>query len=185
LQLAHPFAPFVTETIWQTLKWEGDTLLVNNRWPEPPAGDTKAAAGFDAIIDLVSEIRFISAATNVSRPTLQHQNDPFIAEHAELISSLAKLGAVEVAQTSTGLPLTGSKQPAWLDLDAETIKTVAKQLAEKVADTQKSITQLEGRLANKAYVDKAPTELVEQTKQQLTDAKELLKKQQEEYARFS
>lgn len=185
LQLTHPFAPFVTETIWQTLRWEGDTLLVNNHWPEPRSGDSKASAGFDRIKDLVTEIRFLAATTGVNRPILQHQNDPFVAEHAELITSLAKLGGIETVETSSGLPLTSIRAAAWLDFDADTIKTVTEQLAAKVAETKKSITQLEARLANKAYVDKAPEALVEQTKQQLTDAKKLLEKQQAEYARFS
>jgi valyl-tRNA synthetase len=28
LKLSHPFAPFVTETIWQTLEATGDSLLM-------------------------------------------------------------------------------------------------------------------------------------------------------------
>ena len=32
LKLAHPFAPFVTETIWQTLSWHND-LLISAPWP--------------------------------------------------------------------------------------------------------------------------------------------------------
>ncbi len=185
LQLTHPFAPFVTETIWQTLKWEEDSLLITNHWPKPPKGDSKASEGFDNIIDLVNEIRFIAGATGITKPKLCHQNDPFIAEHAELIKGLARLSDIESVSDGSGLPLTTSGHQAWLDLDDDTIKAVTKQLADKVANTQKSIAQLEGRLANKAYVDKAPEALVAQTKQQLTDAKELLEKQQAEYARFS
>jgi valyl-tRNA synthetase len=34
LKIAHPFAPFVTETIWQTLAWEKDNFLATQLWPE-------------------------------------------------------------------------------------------------------------------------------------------------------
>ena len=36
LRLTHPFAPFVTETIWQTLPWYSD-LLITAQWPTPLA----------------------------------------------------------------------------------------------------------------------------------------------------
>ena len=55
----------------------------------------------------------------------------------------------------------------------------------KIQETTNSIAQLEGRLSNKNYVDKAPKELVEQTKQQLKDAKTKLEQQQAQHERFS
>src|SRR6185437_9371094 len=33
LKLAHPFAPFVTEAIWQELGWSGE-MLMSQQWPE-------------------------------------------------------------------------------------------------------------------------------------------------------
>jgi valyl-tRNA synthetase len=33
LKLTHPFAPFVTETVWQVLSWEADSLLAVSAWP--------------------------------------------------------------------------------------------------------------------------------------------------------
>ncbi len=41
LIFAHPFAPFVTETIWQTLNWIGDSVLASQLWPEVPRADER------------------------------------------------------------------------------------------------------------------------------------------------
>ena len=58
------------------------------------------------------------------------------------------------------------------------------ELSEKMEQTKNSIKQLETRLKNKAYTDKAPKELVNQTKVQLAEAQDLFAKQQAELARF-
>lgn len=184
LKLAHPFAPFVTETIWQTLKWEGDSLLITSKWPEALEGSKKGAAAFEDIMALVGEIRFVTASTGVKRAVLTHSGDEFITEHAELIKKLANIGEVKLTDESRGLQLSATIHAAWLDLDEHTIKKFVDQLGEQVGATEQSIKQLEGRLSNKAYVEKAPEALVNETKKQLADAKEMLAKQKAEYNRF-
>ncbi|HSX46808.1 MAG TPA: valine--tRNA ligase [Patescibacteria group bacterium] len=184
LQLAHPFVPFVTETIWQTLGWERESLLISSRWPEPPKANEKAAKAFEEVMAIVNEIRFICASTGVSKPTLYHCGDPFIVEHADLLKNLARLTAVREVKDGAGLQLTQTAHEAWLDLDERTVRTFVKQLADQVKTAQASVKQLEGRLANKAYVQGAPKAVVTETKHQLTEAKELLEKQQAAYGRF-
>lgn len=185
LKLAHPFAPFVTETIWQTLKWEGDSLLITSSWPEAIKANKGEAAIFEEIKDLVIEIRFISSSVKAHKPRLYHDGDEFVTEHAELIKNLAQLSEIVQVRDGNGLNLTGTDRKVWLDLDHDTIQRFVKDLSEKLEQTKNSISQLEGRLNNKAYTDKAPKKLVEETKAQLAGAKELLAKQQAEHDRFA
>jgi valyl-tRNA synthetase len=160
-------------------------LLITADWPEASGGSAKAAHAFEDIMTLTSEIRFITASTGVTKPKLYHQDDEFIATHAALIQKLAGLSAIEAVADGSGLNLTQTTHRAWLDLDHDTINHFVRQLADKLEATKKSIAQLEGRLNNKAYVDKAPKKLVDETKQQLEDAKEVFEKQAAEYNRFS
>lgn len=174
LKLAHPLVPFVTETIWQTLKWEKDTLLINSPWPTAPEGDySKEAERFEAMKDVVGEIRFIQSSLGVSKSRLVFANDPVVAAHEGLISSLAKLSSVERAELSGGIKLTSCD--AWLDLDDATIKAYLDKLGQQIQSQQASIKNLQARLANPSYVDNAPKKLVEETKQQLRDAQDTLK----------
>lgn len=184
LKLAHPFAPYVTETIWQTLKWQGDSLLITAPWPTPGKGDSKKAEIFEDIKAIVSEIRFITSSVKAQKPRLYHSGDEFIAEHARLIQNLSGVMEVAEVRSGAGLHLTQTQRSAWLDLDHGTIERFLRQLRESLETTQKVVKQLEARLANKAYTGKAPKELVQETRQQLTDARELLQKQQSEYDRF-
>lgn len=185
LKLTHPFAPFVTETIWQTLGWEDDSLLITSSWPTL---DTKvnatAAKEFEIVQSIVNEIRFISSEMDVKKPTLIHVDNEFANHHSGLLVTLGGLGDVELAKSSNGVKITSAPFDCWLDIDANTAKAYTAKLKDKISTTRQSIKQLEGRLNNKNYVDKAPEKLVNETKQQLESAKELLAVQQSELKRF-
>lgn len=194
LKLAHPFAPFVTETIWQTLKWgsspealakgQGDSLLANSSWPQPPSYDKAQAAEFAEIMKVISEVRLIASTVGITRPVLSHAGSEFLVKHTELIRKLANLSAISQGTMTGGLRLTETQADCWIDLDKETVERFTKQLTDKVAETRKNIAGLQARLKNPAYLEKAPAVLVAETKRQLEEAEALLAKQQVEYYRF-
>jgi valyl-tRNA synthetase len=185
LTLTHPFAPFLTETIWQTLAWEEGSILATRRLTEVPKSDKKQAAEFSEIQIIVTETRSILKALRVSGVTLYYTGAPFLTANAAVIKRLSGLKAVSEVRKGTGLYLTNTKHQAWLDIDAATARSYAQELAGK-ADRQKvTIKQLESRLANKNYVANAPKEVVAQTKDQLKTANELLVTLKAESDRFS
>jgi valyl-tRNA synthetase len=185
LTLAHPFAPFVTETIWQTLAWENDTILATRELLRIPNSDTKQAANFSEVQAIVTEVRFITKALKISGSTLYYKDVPFLTENAEIIRSLSRLKAVTEVSDGTGLYLTSTKHKCWLDIDSGTAQAYIKELDAKRDKQLQSIKQLEGRLSNKSYVDNAPKQVVEQTKDQLKAAQELLESIEQEAKRFA
>lgn len=185
LTLAHPFAPFVTETIWQTLAWEEDSLLINRTFSKLPGFDKRQVDDFEEIRRIISEVRGIVNTLRVTGVTLYYTDVPFLAENAELIKRLAKLVAVTEVESGTGMFLTSTKYRSWLDIDPSTAKAYLKELDVKRESQEQSIKQLEARLANKSYVDNAPHQVVQQTKGQLAEAKRQLDKIWQEYKRFN
>ncbi len=186
LKLAHPFAPFVTETIWQTLKWEGDTMLITTAWPHATKANQKLAGEFEEIKAIVNEIRYINGVLQLKNSlTLYHAGDTLLESQSELIRSLARLEAIQAVEAGHGLHLTSTERNCWLDLDQESMSAYVNQLKVKREDQERTIKQLQGRLSNKSYVDNAPKAIVTQTKQQLAEAEDLLKKITAEYGRFS
>jgi valyl-tRNA synthetase len=184
LKLAHPFAPFVTETIWQTLAWEGDTILAKASWPTVQQFSSDEADNFTEIKKIVAETRYIKKALNVQGTTLYYTDIKFLTENAALIKRLARLTAVTEVTDGTGLYLTDTRHRCWLDIDESTARGYQTQLGEKREAQQKVIKQLEGRLSNKSYVDNAPRRIVEQTEQQLSEAREQLEAINKEFERF-
>lgn len=176
LKLAHPFAPFVTETIWQTLSWHDD-LLITTPWPTIMPYDDIAAAEFKRLQKLVSEIRFVAAELpGNKRYNLLYQADTLIADNADLIKHLAKLDAVTPVDQAKGLRLAASGREAWLDVDVETLYEHQSNLEVRLAETRLFVKTLEARLSNESYIAKAPAKLVEETTADLATKKTLIER---------
>ncbi len=184
LTLAHPFAPFVTETIWQTLAWEADSVLAARPLQKVPGSDAKHTAEFTEIQAIVTEARYITKALKVAGVTLYYTDVPFLRDNAAIIKRMAGLQAVTEVRAGSGLHLTGTKYTCWLDIDKSTAQAYLKGLEVKRAKQVADIKQLEGRLANKDYVKNAPKAVIEQTKDQLKTVQELLASIDRERQRF-
>lgn len=186
LLLAHPFAPFVTETIWQTLSWEDGSILASCTLSKPLPGDKKLAGEFDEVQKIVSETRAITKALKVSKATLYFEDDELLRSNAALIKRLTNLDSVTTGKsTGQGIFLTDTTHKGWLDIDAAKAKAYVAELESKKAKQASVVKQLEGRLANKAYLKNAPSKVIEQTKASLKEAKQTLGSISEEAKRFN
>jgi valyl-tRNA synthetase len=180
LKLAHPFAPFVTETIWQTLNWH-DNLLISASWPNTNSYDDIAAAEFERLQKLVIEARYVmSELPGNKRYGLLYQNDSLIADNLDIIQHLAKLSSVTEVDQARGLRLAASNREAWLDIDAETLYEHQHNLEQRLVETRQFVSTLEARLGNEGYVAKAPAALVEESRQQLEIKKTLIQRLEDE-----
>ena len=180
LKLAHPFAPFVTETIWQTLSWHDD-LLMTTKWPTALVFDEIASAEFDRLQKLIIEARFVTAELPGNhRYSLLYQNDSLIADNSELIKRLAKLKDVTAVDQARGLRLASSGREAWLDVSEEMLYEHQTNLEIRLAEAQSDVKALNARLDNENYISKAPAALVEESRQQLEQKKTLIGRLEDE-----
>ncbi|HUY85358.1 MAG TPA: valine--tRNA ligase, partial [Candidatus Dormibacteraeota bacterium] len=143
LTLAHPFAPFVTETIWQTLAWEADTILAGRTMIEVPKSDKSQAADFEEIQAIVKETRLITNALRVTGVTLYYTDVPFLRDNADIIKRLARLHAVSEVRDGNGLFLTDTRYRCWLDIDRGAADAYLKELEDKLARQKEIIKRLE------------------------------------------
>ncbi len=180
LRLAHPFAPFVTETIWQTLGWH-EELLINSHWPKKQDFDAIAAGEFEQLQALVSEARYVTSELPAGKKyTLLHEKDSLIEDNAELIAWLARLGDVTHTDQPMGLRLAVPNREAWLAVDEDTLYDHQTNLERRLAETMGEKSKLQGRLDNPSYVQQAPEHLVEETRQQLADKQQLIERLEHE-----
>ena len=170
LRLAHPFAPFVTETIWTTIRGE-ESLLISQPWPGELEYNKAKAKNFEFVIDLVNSVRNITSQLPNRKYRLVYNDNDKVGEYAELIASLAKLKDIKHDRTPHGLKIVLPRCITWLELSDEEMNSYKDDLQTKLESLKNEVYTLERRLENKGYVEKAPEALVEETRRQLADKK--------------
>ena len=174
LKIAHPFAPFVTETIWQTLNYT-DGILMREAWPTPEKFDPIAAEQFEQLKLLVAEGRWVIAELPGNKKyRLLYGNDSLIADNQDTIKHLMRLEAIEHTDQPRGLRLAAANREAWLDIDSETLYQHQENLEMRLAEARQKLAGLKKRLENPTYVEKAPAHLVEETRKQLAEQEKII-----------
>lgn len=174
LKIAHPFAPFVTETIWQTLNYT-DGILMREAWPTPEKFDPIAAEQFEQLKLLVAEGRWVIAELPGNKKyRLLYGNDSLIADNQDTIKHLMRLEAIEHTDQPRGLRLAAANREAWLDIDSETLYQHQENLEMRLVEARQKLAGLKKRLENPTYVEKAPAHLVEETREQLAEQEKII-----------
>ena len=176
LRITHPFAPFVTETIWQTLNYT-DGILMRDSWPTPEQYDEIEAEQFERIKELVSEGRWVITELPGSKKyRLLYGNDSLVKENADTIKHLMRLASIEHTDQPRGLRLAAANREVWLDIDDGTLYQHQTELEMRLAEARKRLEGLEARINNPSYAEKAPAHLVEETRQHITDQQALIQR---------
>jgi valyl-tRNA synthetase len=171
----HPFAPFITETIWRQLG--RDDLLAAQQLTSIPKADKAQAAKFEELMQAVSFVRQLKAAAKVKEIRVFTKRTSSL--DSNLISLLEKLTKVKATgdkdrSLSPGVKFSTSNYDYWFDVDEDELSKAIAKLETKAKKSQESIKRLQERLANKSYIDNAPSKLVEETKSQLEQEQRIL-----------
>lgn len=181
-RLLHPFAPFISEEIWQALPHDGRTIVTAS-WPDPAEipRDERAAARYERLRGVVIRVRELRAELGLAPrekltidvpPELDAAARELLALHAnativdaEREAPSHRGGASRTAPNSGATsddPLLGAvpRAPAGV-LRAR----YAKDLARLAAETQRSRTKLE----NVNFTTKASPEIVAKEREKLMD----------------
>ena len=186
LELLHPFMPFVTEEIWQSLPHEGPSIMVAH-WPEydPALSFEEDEREFTRIMEAVRLIRNRRSEMNVppsrkARVYIETEMIDTFTAGIPFIKRLAGASEVEVAasQSVEGAVLIVTDSARILIPMEELIDVAAERarLEKEMAGCRKEIGQLEGKLANPGFVQKAPAAVVEADREKLAKAKDRLEK---------
>jgi valyl-tRNA synthetase len=164
LIIAHSFAPFVTETIWQTLPFT-EGLVAQEVWPKPLKFSDFEAQQFKDVAELVTTARSIQKLNSGSKLKLSF-NDDVVAKTRQLIASLAKAELIDEVNTE-GYKIASNNLSLTIVMSREELSTLKTKLTEQIDALHARREALEARLTNKSYIEGAPKELVDQSREEL------------------
>ena len=174
----HPFAPFVTEAIWQNLDWT-DGFIATAKWPEKLKFDPISAEEFENIRIIVSEVRTtlqsLPGTNNAKKYNLLYDNDSLVADNSLLIKSLTRVPTINALDGAPrGLRLALANRELYLDVPAKVVEEYKEALTEKILAVGRELDALNMRMMNPNYVDKAPAHLVKETRDAITEKEALI-----------
>ena len=182
LIMLHPFAPFVTETIWQTLSWT-DSMLITQQWPKLYEVDTKKVKKFDELKDIIVNIRsHYQSLPGASAYPIAFNDDPLMYANQLLVQHLTKAPCVPKLRSEeiSGMRLAVPGHNIYLQIPEKILEKYKENLEERILKLGLEINTLNARLDNPRYVEKAPKELVDETREQLETKQNLLEKMKAE-----
>ncbi len=186
LALLHPFMPFITEEIWQTMPHGESQALMVTEWPKfrDEFNFSEQEAEFEKIMLVIKAIRNRRAEMNVppSKKAKVCIQTNFADTFSTGTSYICRLASASEVEIGSGFDTEGAVRVV---TDAATVYMPMKELVDidgEIArlnkDLQKAIVDkefFEKKLGNAGFVAKAPAAVIEQQRAGLAKALDKIK----------
>jgi valyl-tRNA synthetase len=206
LRLLHPFTPFVTEELWQSLKragpadWSATDSIMIAPYPEAEAKaiDPESERIVETVIEVIRAIRNARAEYNVATSrwveaqVMAGALTPAISAYLAAIETLARAKPVTFleqrrkARPGENVLVSVLKDAevvipmeSMVDLEAERCR-----LQKEVEQNEAEAGRLEARLTDRNFLTRAPEAVVEKEQNKLTVVKDKLARLKQELARL-
>jgi len=207
LRLLHPFMPFVTEELWQSLKQrlpDKDQMPASIMIAPYPLAEDKAFAPeaervMDSVIEIIGSIRNVRAQYKV-KSTRWIEAQVYAGEllsglitQTNIIETLAKVRPLTILGRQKREP-TKDEALVLVLKEAEVVLPLT-GMVDRLAEEQRlvkeseeikvRIAQLESRLRDNDFLSKAPSQVIEREKQKLAMLEDKLKRLHKELSQLS
>jgi len=186
LRLLHPFMPFITEEIWQSLPHEGEALIIA-KWPEIRADLSfkEECDQMESVMNAIRAIRNRRAEMNVppskkaalyvltGKPQIFVEGEGFLQRlaYADTVTMLEK-----EPENLDGM-VTITTADAKLYIPMGQLVDVSKELAritKELEAARKFLNSLEGKLSNEKFISRAPEAVVNAEREKAAKQRDLI-----------
>jgi valyl-tRNA synthetase len=172
-KLLHPVMPFITEELWDKLGHRSQHgMLIGQPWPAPAPTDAAADAEIGWLVTLISDIRSARAELNVPAAKLKllvvgadETTRRRLETHRAAIERLARIEGIEAAAAAPKAALqivVGEATYALPVGEVIDLKAESARLQKEIKKLGDEIGKIDAKLGNKAFISRAPEEVVEE-----------------------
>ena len=197
LRLLHPFMPFITEEIWQSLPHDG-SALIRASWPvyRQELAFREEEAHMESVMNAIRAIRNRRAEMNVppskkaslyvltAKPAVFREGADFI----ERLAYADSVTVLEKAPENLDGMLSCATSDAKLYIPMGQLVDAAKELEridKELEKAKKNLASLEGKLSNEKFVSRAPEAVVNAEREKARKAQDLIVSLEQSRAEFA
>lgn len=191
ITLLHPYIPFVTEVIYQELFQAEEEVLALERWPQKISADfEKDAEDTENLIEVISIIRSLRSENKINPSEkidatldIPSKVDRTIFEVRK--NEIMKLARLENLNLKTAInessvsSISSKGISINLIMSESNLEKEQSRLKKELIEKEELLKKIAERLNNKSYLEKAPKALIEESKKQMQDTKDLIEKLKE------
>ncbi|EHO83536.1 valine--tRNA ligase [Fusobacterium ulcerans] len=175
LRMLHPFMPFITEEIWQKIKVEGDSIMIQ----QYPVADESLINrdienSFEYIKDVISSLRNIKAEMGISPAkevkvvikTSDEMELKTLEDNYIFITKLAKIEELKYGKEmekpeQSGFRVAGNSEVYMILTGLLNAEVEIKKIQEQIEKVQKDLDKVNAKLSDERFTSKAPAHILE------------------------
>lgn len=179
LKILHPFMPFITEEIWQTIAERSpEEALIIAKYPEMTATEENLITEFDFAADVVSGIRTIRKDKNIafkdSIDLCVLNNEQATTNFDEVIKKLTNVENLSYTDSKVdgamSFRVKSNEYFVPISADSINVEEEIEKLSEELKYTEGFLKSVQKKLANERFVNNAPEQVVAMEKKKEADA---------------
>jgi len=182
LKLMHPFTPFVTEVLWDSLKQEEN--LITTTWPKAQKDliHEKNEKEMEKLIEIVTTIRSLKADFNLKSRTdleitiVDKDSRQYLKANLEIIKSLAKLKQINLIHEdeeidNTAVSVIDSSLKIHLHLEGTVdLEAEISKAKKEIAKFEQYIEHQNKKLSNEKFISQAPPAVIKKVKNTISES---------------
>ena len=175
LRMLHPFMPFITEEIWQKIKVEGDSIMIQ----QYPVADESLINrdienSFEYIKEVISSLRNIKAEMGISPAkevkvvikTSDEMELKTLEDNYIFITKLAKIEELKYGKDMTkpeqsGFRVARNSEVYMILTGLLNAEVEIKKIQEQIEKVQKDLDKVNAKLSDERFTSKAPAHILE------------------------